>query len=843
MGNDVRWALRQWVKAPTFTAVALLTLALGIGANIAIFNLVNAVLLRPLPVSNPSQLTVLTNPVDAGRDFGTSGGRRDLLAYSEYTALRDQNAVFSGLLAAQSNQGQTQIAWGSSAGTEPAVLKLVSANYFQVLGISAYRGRFFASNEGQVIGADPIAVMSYGYWNQRFNRDPGVIGRRFMLHGRAFTVIGIAPKGFMGETVGQDPNLYVPLAMAEAVDPGDPFVLHDPPGVSRLMWLQVIGRRKPGVTLQQAQAAVDVIFQHLVQQQVGVSSDVRQRQQILGQRLELSGGAAGVSPIRGRDLNGLFELFALAGLVLVLAMVNLASLLLARAVARQKEVGVRLALGAGRGRIIRQLLTESVLLSAAGGVLGIPLALWGDKVILSAVSTGPILLQLNFALDWRMFAFVAALCVGVGVLFGLAPAWRMARLNLYATLQAQGRGGGRSRQWLGKTLVAVQVALSAILLVGAGLFLHSLRSVMDVPPGFQPQNAFEFGLNAGGAGYTPQTAPAYFQRALERIGALPGVSAVTLSMNGLFTGSGCGIPIAIDGYTAPKGQGTGTGCEAITAQYFDATGIGILAGRALDQADQSGAVKNVVVNETFVQRYLSGRNPIGQLIRDTYPDDHGAVYTIVGVARDARYNSLEEKPRPMMYLPFFNGLPGPGGPTWSTVLVRDRGNDAAAIAAVRSALKAIDPAVTMSRVGSLQEAITNSLAGDRFIAEFAAFFGFLALLLAAVGLYGTMSFGVARRTPEIGIRMALGASRGRVLNMILAETALVLIIGLAIGLPLAIAAAKLALSQNSLFGVKYWDTFSYTAAALALAAVTLAAGYLPARRASRIDPWQALREE
>ena len=800
MWSDVRLAIRQWKRAPVFTAVALLTLALGIGANIAIFNLVDAILLRPLPVPHPAQLTVLTNPTDAGTSYGTSGGRRGLLAYSEYTALRDENTVFSGLLAVQSNDGDTQIAWsqGVGGGTEPAAIKMVSANYFNVLGVPAYRGRTFAANEGQTIGADPVAVMSYGYWNQHFNRDPHILGKSFTIHGHPFTIIGVTPPGFLGETVGQSPDLWVPMTMAGETSPGRPELLQDPPGVSRLMWLQVIGRRKPGVSQQTAQAAVSVIFLRLVQHQAGGATDAQQRQQLLNQKLELSDGSKGVTPLRGGAGDGLLELFALVGLLLVLAVVNLASLQLARAAARHKEMGVRLALGAGRARIIRQLLTESVLL------------------------------------------FVAGLCVLTGVVFGLAPAWRMARLKINATLQSQGRGGGHGRLWFGKTLAVVQVALSALLLVAAGLFVHSLQKLNDVPLGFNPAQLAEFSLNPGAAGYKGPAAASYLHRTLDAINAVPGVRAAAYSMNGLFNGSGCGLPIAIDGYTPGKGQNAGTGCEEVTPRYFAATGIGIVAGRAIDEADQSGAVKNAVVNQTFAQRFFAGRNPIGQNIRDTYPDDHGAVYTIVGIARDAKYNQLDEKPRPMMYLPYFNGIPG-AGPQDASVMVS--GWNSTVATGVRRAVQSIDPAVTMGTSATVEDQIERSLAGSRVLAELASFFALLALFLAGIGLYGTMSFGVARRTSEIGIRMALGASRGRVLGMILGETLLVLLIGLLIGLPGALASAKLLLSAVRIENLKYWDAISYGAAAAALAVAILIAGYLPARRASRIDPWQALRED
>ena len=853
MFADLRYALRMLLKAPGFTAVALLTLAFGIGANTAIFSLIDATLLRPLPVSHPEQLAILTDPTQQGTNFGTNDGTRGLLAYSEYLSLRDHNTVFTGLLAAQSDTGRDQIDWaqsGQPAAPEQAKPKLVSANYFEVLGVPAYRGRTFNASEGIREGADPVAVMNYGYWNRRFDRNPGVVGRTFHLHGHVFTVIGITPPGFFGENVGDVPDLWIPITMQAEAWPGRDR-LHDPPGVSRMMWLQVIGRMKPGVALKQADAASNAIFLQSVKEQAAASDNPTDRRDILTQKLQLSSGSTGASGLRGSFEQPLFALFALVGLVLLLAIVNLASMLLARAAARQKEIGVRLALGAKRFRIIRQLLTESVLLSILGGLLGALLAVWGERILISLVSNGGGDITLDLAPDWRVLGFVGLLCVFTGIFFGLVPALRMARLNLNATLQSQGRGGsGRTRHIfgrfikgglpLGKVLVMGQVALSIVLLVGAGLFVRSLQKLQNVPLGFQPDGLYITGLSPASAGYKDAAAVAYWHRVLSTVAAVPGVRGVALAGDGLFANSESGLPISVEGFTGPNGQhSAGARFDTVSADYFKTVGIPILLGRGFTEQDSSGT-KNAVINQTMAKRFFGSRNPLGMQLHDLYPDDQGAAYTVIGVCADAKYNDLAEKTPPRFYLSSFNSIPGDdhGG---AYVFVRATGSST--IASVRQAIRNLDANVQMGAIRDMDTMIGRSLVTQQLLAKLSAFFGFLALLLAALGLYGVMAYGVARRTPEIGVRMALGAGPGAVIGMILAETLLMVGIGVVLGIPAAVAASKAAASQLNLFGLTYYDPASLLWATAVLAIVACAAGYLPARRASRVDPLSALRQD
>ncbi len=872
--NDFRHAIRFLLKSPGFTAVALLTLALGIGANTAIFTLVNAVILRGLPVGHPSQLVLLTDPTAMGMSYGTSGGRRGLLAFPEYRRLRRSDHAFTGLLAAASMSARDPVQWGSG-GAELVRAELVSANYFSVLQVPAYRGRTFNPSAPFVANGDPVAVMSYDYWRRRFAANPAVVGRTFTLYGRSFTVIGVTPPGFHGISVGDVPDLYFPMSMAPAVQPGPPL-LTNPPGVSRVMWLQVMGRLKPGFTRAQAQAATNVIFRRTIRRQAAAAADPQSRHSILSQYLQLTPGARGVSGLRGQFGDPLWALFALVAMVLLLAIVNLASLLLARAAARHKEIGVRLALGAGPGRIVRQLLTESLTLAIAGGVAGALLAIWGARLLVRMVSGAGMPIQLSLTPDWRVWGFIAFLCIASGVLFGLVPALRLARLDVNDALQSQGRGGSaRSRHilshwhipgWprgglpLGKLLIIGQVALAVVLLVGAGLFVRSLRQLTQVPLGFNPHGLYAFRLDTARAGYHGAAAGEFMHQLRQRIAALPGVAALAISDNGLFDGSECGLPVSALGYTAPNGKpGFGVRCDSVTAGYFRVTGIPIILGRALGPQDESGA-KHIVINQTLAQRVFAHRvsgtrgqaapgpasvsSPIGQQLHDLYPDDHNAVYTIVGVAADAKHNSLSEKPAPRIYLPFYNGLPvAVGQYSGGVYMIRAAGGAEGLAAGVHRVLHSLDPSLPPPTLQPMAALVQQSLAPQAMLAELSGFFAAVALLLAAIGLYGVTAYGLARRVPEIGVRMALGANRRAVVAMVLGETAVVVILGFLIGLPASLAGGKVLASQIHLFGLRFYDPVALAAAVLALAAAAFLAAWLPALRASRVDPLTALRQE
>ncbi|MGH9479283.1 MAG: ABC transporter permease [Terriglobales bacterium] len=844
MLKDFRHAWRMMRHAPGFTAVALLTLALGIGANAAIFNLANALILRRLPVAHPEQLALLTDPASGGTYVGTDSGDRGLLAYSEYSALRDHATGFFGVLASASDLQRQDIAWASRSGApaslEPAYTQLVSANFFSVLGAAAWRGRVFTGQEAAFPRRAPVAVMAYSYWQHRFGGSPNVLGREFTVNGHAFTVIGVMPRGFCGDMEAYSADLWIPLGMQAADLPGLDR-LHDGPGVSRVMWLEVLGRRRPGVTLAQAGAAANLVFHRVVEQQAAATVDAGTRKSVLRQRLKVSDGAAGVSVVRGQFSRPIWSLFVLVGLILLLAVVNLTSLLLARAAGRQKEMGVRLALGASRGRILRQLLTESVLLALVGGALGAYLAVWGDRLLMNMVLPPSLGISLDLAPDWRVGLFLAALCLAAGILLGLAPALQTSRTDVNRALQTEGRGGARGGLKLGRLLVVGQVAISIVLVLGAALLVRSLRTLERAPLGFQPDHLAEFDLDLAPAHYQGAAATALLQRFLEQARAVPGVAGAALSDNGLFEDRYCFRGIAISGVGAPPGGNIGVECQSVSGGYFATAGVPILLGRAISQRDQSGAAVNVVISATMRKRYFAGVNPIGRQIRDLYPGDKGVVFTIVGVAGDSKIHKVVETVRVVIYLPLFNSFPGSHERSHAIVLVREAGTGGAVGASLKRLLRNLDASLPPPEIQSVGDLIAGTLVIQALMARLSSFFGALALLLAAIGLYGVLAYAVAQRTTEMGVRMALGADRGAILRLVLGEAAVMLAAGLAIGVPLALAAARLAASSLGLYQVSPFDPVALAVACLLLAAVALVAAWLPARRASRIGPAACLR--
>ncbi|HEY2381089.1 MAG TPA: ABC transporter permease [Terriglobia bacterium] len=848
--RDLHYALRMMRRAPGFTAVAILTLALGIGANTAIFSLVNAVLLRSLPVKDPQGLVFLTKPSAGGLGNGTDSGLRSLLAYSEYLALRDQTTAFSGLMAVESGGSEREEVSWDGGGRETVHTKLVTGNYFQILGVDASRGRLYTSEEDLPLNAHPEAVLSYGYWQKRFGLEPSVIGRTLLLHGHAFTVVGVTQPGFFGETVGDAPDMWFPISMQAEVEPGTDL-LHDPPGVTRYMWLASIGRLQPGVHLAQAQANVDLVFERLVQNQVNQTGDPKEKRDLATQSLKLSSGVVATRLSQYRD--ALYVLFALVGLVLLIAIANLASLLIARAASRQREIGVRLALGAGRGRIVRQLLTETVLLAFLGGAAGWMLARWGEQLLMGLVIEGGNPVWLDITPDLRVLAFSFALCLVAGLLIGLAPALRATSRDLTAGSQLRTRGAtstGIRANWnifrrgvpLGTLLIVAQVALSVALISSAALFVRSLQKLAEVNLGYEAGGLTLFGVNAGSAGYDWQRAIPLFRRVYDRVASIPGVARLSYSEDGLFNHYEDATDISVEGYTEPNGALANSRYDEIGPGYFSTVGIPLILGHDIEHASSGapGALRQAVVNQAFVKKFLGDRNPIGRHFTDLYPDDKGATMTIVGVARDVKYNSLEEKSPPRFYILMEDSLPA-DAPEEARFEVRFAGPPDVIEPEIMQAIRSVDPNLTTPAMNTMRSLVDRSLAPREVLAKLSSFFGLLALLLAAIGLYGVMSYGVARRTSEIGVRMALGAVPGSVLRMILGEVFLMVAIGIAVGIPASMLAARWVASQ--LFGIAPGDPVALAAAAVILTAVALVAGFLPARRAANTDPLEALRYE
>jgi len=836
--QDFLYGARMLAASPVFTTVAVLSLALGIGANTAVFSLIDSVLLKTLPVKEPQQLVTLTDPTYGGVNIGTDNGERGILSVREFEGLRDRSQVFSGMFAVESSMDKRHVAIDGKP-PEEARMRLVSGGYFTVLGATALLGRTFTAADEHGPGTAPYAVISYDFWQKRFGGSPHVLDSRIRIHQTDFSIMGVARPGFFGENVGAVPDFWIPLDMQPLVMPGRMWLRDDPGHIAeKVMWLHVIGRLKPGVSRQQAQANVDVVFKQVVAEEFSELS--RSQPDILKQNLKLHAAANGLSSVRGDFADPLYVLMTVVALVLVIACANVANLLLARATARQKEMGVRLALGATRGRIVRQFLTESLMLAVAGGAVGAMVAFGGVRLLMRMVEGEPGSLVLDVRPDLRVLGLTTGMCLLTGLVFGLAPAWRSARVNVSGTLKEAGRGlsAGGSRMRLGKILVAGQIAISVMLLIGAGWFLRTLRNLENVSLGYARERLVLVDVDLLGAGYSGGRLPLVYEELRDRLARIPGVRAVTYSQNGLFSGSESADQITVEGYRPQKREDSSARFDLVGPGYFGIVGIPLLLGRDIGPQDVDGAEPVCVVNEGFAKFYFGGSNPIGKHVTDEFPDTR-KTFAIVGVARDARDHSLRRD----VFRRFYLSARQPLG-AYSPFLnyeVRTTGDPGRVIEEARRAVLAFDPAIPVNSLKTLDMLLDGTLRQERLIAQLSGVFGGLALLLASIGLYGVLSYSVARRTNEIGIRMALGAGRGTVVRMILGETVLLIVLGLAVGIPAILACARLV--ESKLFGLKPADPLTLAVALGVLIAVALLSGYTPARRASKVDPLVALRYE
>ena len=816
--QDLRYAIRTLASQPGFTAVAVLSLALGIGANTAIFSLVNSVLLSTLPVRDPQSLVILTNPASNGIMIGKKSGEREELTYSESHQLRDLSSVFASLMACQIEPERIPVRVNGS-GAEEIVVQMVSSEYFSTLGVPALLGRTLRPNDDPDA---PNAVISYDYWQRRFGRRADVLGARIAIRQGVFSIIGVAPASFFGETVGQRPEIWVPLSMQPAVMPGRDWLHENAGNRDKVMWLHVFGRLKPGVRIETAQAAANVTFQQGLTAFYG-SADTAKRQW-----LKLRPAASGASQIRGEFAGPLTILLIASGLVLLIACANLGNLMLARTTARIREMSVRLALGAGRGRLIRQLLTESMVIALLGGVAGVGAAWILRAGLLHLVSDT---IHLLVTPDSRVLGFAFALTLVAGLILGVLPALRTMSMNAGAGLKALGRGVTGSAAWLrtGKFVVVGQVALSLPLLVGAGLLLRTLQNLRQVDLGYVKERLFLVRVDVQMAGYEEQRRLPVFQRLLERVRAVPGVRAASYSKSGLFLGSRSSGRVQVEGYTQEGGDGVSSVWEIVGPDYLSTLGIPLLAGREITEQDQPSSNKVCVINEAFAKRFFTGRNPLGM---------HVDKYEIVGMARDSRNRSLRDKIEPRFYVPAAQPI---DVPRFITFVVRTAAEPSSMLAGVRQAILSEDRNFPITAASTLVELVDRQMVQDRLLARLSAAFGLVGLFLAAIGLYGVVSYGVARRTNEIGIRKALGAQHGAVMAMILRETASLLAVGLVSGFGLCVASVRFITSR--LYGLAPTDPVAVAAAITVLTGVALLAAWLPAYRASRVDPLVALRYE
>jgi predicted permease len=836
--HDLRFAGRTLARTPVITSIAVLSLALGIGANTAIFSLIDTVLLKLLPVRDPQSLVLLSDPESNGVSVGSHGGERNLFSYGEFEHIRDKQQVFDGMFVAQS-EAQRVRAGIDGGPLEDVRERLVSGAYFSVLGVTPIIGRAFGEADDRTEHGAPYAVLSYSFWDRRFGRSADVLGKRISIGTALLSVIGVAPPGFSGETVGDTPDVWIPMMMQPDVMPGRNWLKDDETVVTRVEWLQMMGRLKPGATLAQAQANVSLVFRQLLESYQVSGLSEQQRRNQLEQTIKAREGGKGASSLRGDFGQPLVVLMALVGLVLLIACANIANLLLARAAGRQKEIAVRLALGASRAQLGAQMIAESLLLAAFGGAVGVGLATAAAKLLVRLVSNGD-QVPVEAHTDLRALAFTAALALVTGLLFGLVPALRAARFDVAPALKENARGvTGGSRVTLGKVLVVVQIAVSLLLLIGAGLFVRTLRNLEGVDIGYARENLMVLGIDSLSAGYKGQRALALYNRVLDDIRAIPGVRGATYSDNGIFSGSSCGTQLYVEGYTPAKGARTGTRCEAIGPGYFATLGVTILRGRDLTLADMTPNSKVCVINQAMAKDFFEGRDPIGKHIKDLYPGSTSE-YEIVGVAKDFRTDSLRGNVIRHFYAPVSNAVGG-GVPSEVGFEVRTVAAPGSVASAIRHKIQEVDRTIDVGKPRSVEELIDRRVLQQRIIAELSSFFGVLAVVLAAIGLYGVLSYAVAQRTNEIGIRMAVGAGRGRVVWMILRETLAMFAVGTLVGGAAAVALSRLV--QSQMFGVKGSDPITIAGAAALLAAIAAFASAFPAMRAAKVDPMIALRVE
>jgi len=652
--QDLRFALRILAKNPGFTLIAVLTLALGIGANTAIFSVLDSVLLRSLPVSHPEQLVVLSDPDEHGSSFGSEGGDRSLLAYSEFEYFRDHNEVFSEIFAADSQLPEREVtipdsSFKTGAQKESARIRLVSGDYFATLGVTPAAGTFFTRDVDRARGGSPIAVLSYAFWRQRFGLDPLALGKTIQIRQTSFQIVGVTPPGFFGETVGAFPDLWVPMMMQDSIYPGRDLLTPSKDLTNMHTWLQVMARLKPGVTTEQGKASINVVFKGLLESKVGVSISAEERRHSLDQRINLQRAARGSSVLREHFGEPLKILMAMVGFVLLIACANVANLLLARGAGRQREFALRIAIGAGRARLIRQLLTEGLLIAVTGAAAGLLLAQWTDALLLrmvSGASSGPPSIHLELQPDARVLGFTLAVALLTTILFALIPSLNSTRLDLTPALKSTpidtSSESSHRRFPAGRMLVVIQAGVSVILLVSASLFVRSLSKLGKVNLGYNRENLLIFRVDAAFGGYKGGAIPRFQLDLLRRISAIPGLRGATVSKDGLFSGSESADPIAVEGYTPKPDEEMHSRMDHVGPGYFSTLGIPVLMGREIEAQDTARRVRAAVINQTFAHRFFPNTNPIGKQVRDTY-SGNPAEMVVVGVAADAKYNDLREK--------------------------------------------------------------------------------------------------------------------------------------------------------------------------------------------------------
>ena len=851
--QDATYALRSMRHHGTVVAVMLLILALGIGANTAMFTLIDALVLRPLPVAHPEQLASIGNTRIPNSTYqGTPNPQ--LASVPVYEDIRDQNTVFSGLYATggsmllnltapQPGAARGAVASGATgADAEHPSARFVSGNFFKVLGVHALAGRTFADDEDKRPGDDPVVVIGYSYWQRRFCGQRSAVGSTITLNDVPMTIIGVAPQDFTGDIVGSRPDMWLPLMMRPVLDPHQDLLTD-----RSISWLLLMGRLAPGVSLDGARAQITTIYKRTLIEHAGTAlSDVQRG--IQHEPVQVESGARGFSNLRNAFASSLYTLMAAVGLVLLIVCANVANLMLSRAAARGREMSVRMALGAGRWRLVQQLLTESLILALIGGALGLLVAYWGSVGLLRLASGGPRPIPLDVRPDGRVLAFVAIVSLVTAVLFGLAPALRATRVQLAIALRSQGRslvGAAGSRLFSpGKVLVIAQVALSVVLLVVTGLLVRSTVELRSRDVGIARDQLILARVAPGQAGYADARLTAFMRDLMQRASQVPGVAAASLSENGILSGTESEDLIHIEGFTASADSDTLVAYDDVGPGYFATTGAHLLRGRGIEPRDNETAPRVVVVNQTMAKYYYPRGGALGHHITLT-----GRTYEIVGVVGDIEEQDLHAPPMRRFYLATLQLGCTPGQANCTSALpshfnlemrARPGVDPARLVEPIRRALKAADPSVPVLSVKPLDELIDASIGTDILVARVVSGFGILALVLASLGLYGVMAYATVRRTAEFGLRMALGARAGDMTRMVLEESMLLVVIGALVGIPAALAAAPLL--KGRLWGVHAFDVSSIVIALAAMALTAALAAVVPALRAARVSPLEALRD-
>ena len=831
--RNLRLAFRTLRATPFVTAVAVLSLALGIGANAAIYSLVDQMLLRPLPVREPDRLVNLgaPGPKPGSTSCSQAGDCEQVFSYAMFRDLEQRQAVLTGL-AAHRGFGANLAYDGQTLNAEGA---LVSGSYFPTLGLNPTAGRLLGPEDDRTIGAHFVAVLSHSYWETQLGADPRVVGRNIVVNGHPMTIVGVAPRGFEGTTLGSRPRVFVPLTMRGQMNPG--WTQFDN---RRSYWAYVFGRLKPGVTPEAATRQLDAIYRPILADveaplQEGMSPETKKR--FLARKLTMEPGARGQSSIHGETRTPLTLLFSITGIVLLIACANIANLLLARGAARSGEMAVRQSLGAGRRRLITQLLTEACVLAALGGVASLLVAQWTLTGVASMLPTEAAE-SFRFRLDWGVLGFTAAAAMVTGLAFGLFPALHATKPNLIGVIRAgagQIAGGARTAARFRSALVTAQIALSMMLLVSAGLFIRSLRNVSREQLGVQIEHVVTFALSPELNGYSPVRSRELFRRAQEQLAAQPGVTGVSVSLVPLLAGSNWGSDVSVQGFERSADTDAGARYNEVSAGYFRTLGVSLVAGREFTDADRLGAPKVAIVNQAFAKKFGLGRDAVGK--RMAQGDTAALDIEIVGLIPDTKYSEVKQEAPPLFFTPVLQD---------STVgsvsfYVRTTQRPEQILRTIPDVVKRLDANLPVENLKTMPQQVRDNTFLDRMISTLSAAFAAVATLLAAVGLYGVLAYTVAQRTREIGVRMALGANAGRVRALVLRQVGVMVAIGSVVGIAAALGLGRAA--SSLLFGLSAHDPLTIGSAVLVLALVAAGAGWIPARRAARVEPMRALRYE